>query len=111
MELVQTSTVYSYILTEDEWYSGTVQQKEAWINEVLRKAEEAGARYASIFVNPDPIMSVSDKPQRHSVWKHTFPIADEYMFKSELEVILHYGVQKGLTRERMAAIAREVFKA
>lgn len=108
MQLINTGNVFSYVLTEDEWYSGTEQQREAWINEVLRKASEFRCQYAAILVDPDAVMSTSPVARRHQVWRHTFPSDNEHAFRAELQA-LRRATLETLTPERMAAITQEVF--
>lgn len=104
MQLVNTSNVYSFILTEDEWYGGSDQQREAWINQILRESAEFRCRYATILVQPDAIMSISPIPKRHKVWSHTFPTTREEDFKAELTSLL--SSVEDISNARIAAILR-----
>ena len=108
MQLIKTKDVYSFILTEDEWYSGTEQQKLAWEVQCKREAEEAGARYASVMVEPSPVMSISPIPHRHKVWGFTFSSVHEEAFKADLRAVLAEYAKK-LTIDQMCRLARGVF--
>lgn len=88
MQLINTSNTYSFILTEDEWYGGSAQQQEAWINQIMREAAEFRCQYATILVQPDAIMSISPIGRRHKVWGHTFPTTREEDFKASLSELL-----------------------
>lgn len=108
MQVMQAANVYTYILTEDEWYSGTDQQREAWTVEVQRKAAEAECRYASILVDPDPLMSMAPIGRRHAVWRYAAPTTDEEDFCAQLYGIIDVH-RTTLTPVRMRALALKVF--
>lgn len=108
MKVIKAQNVYSYILTEDEWYAGTEQQQEAWRVEVKRKAHEEGCRYMAILVDPDPIMSMAPIARRHAVWRNTMPTTDEEDFRNSLTAVLDLHHDK-LSAPRMRAICKEVF--
>lgn len=76
MQVINTQNVYSFVLTELEWYGGGEQQREAWINQCLREAQEWRCQYAAILVEPDALLSISPIPKRHQVWRHTFQTDD-----------------------------------
>lgn len=108
MKLINSQNVYTFVLTELEWYAGTEQQREAWVNQILREAAEYRCQYASIMVEPDAVMSISPVAKRHKVWGHTFPSDDEYTFKAALMGLLRSNLDT-LTAPRMRALAKEVF--
>lgn len=108
MQIIHAQNVYSYVLTEDEWYSGTDQQREAWQVEVRRKAEDLGCRYMTIMVEPDALFSVSPIARRHAVWRYATPTSAEEDFRNSLIAVLDLHIN-GLTAERMRALAKEVF--
>lgn len=72
MKLIHTSdyNVYTFVLNEDEWYSGTDQQREAWIEQIKREGAEKKATYLNILVQPDETMSISPVSNRHRVYTH-----------------------------------------
>lgn len=112
MKALDTGSVYSYTLTEDEWYSGTEQQREAWINQILR--EGVNAKYLVILVKPDSVMSVSPEKAQHRVWSHTRPDAKaDEMYDDLMIVIEQYvgGIRVGaLTMDEARAVARKAFR-
>jgi hypothetical protein len=109
-KLVNTSTVYSYILTEAEWYGANDQQREAWIAQTLREADEFRCQYATILVEPDAVLSISPIPQRHQVWRHTFPMSNEEDFKVRFADVLQAGFTSGLTATRIRALIEGMLK-
>lgn len=113
MQTQKILNVYSFILNEDEWYSTTEQQKEAWINQILREGGESGCRYLVILVEPDAVMSISPDPKRHRVWGHTFETTAEQNLHSELIAIcaryVGHGANK-LSIQQAATVARGVFE-
>lgn len=90
MELVHShkTSSYTYILNEDEWYSGTEQQKEAWVVEVMRKGVEAKCKNINILVRPDPLMSVSPIGHVHSVFCHVVTNKAAKEFEAELKFLI-----------------------
>jgi hypothetical protein len=70
MQLVHAhkNSSYTFILTEDEWYSATEQQREAWINQIKREGAEHKCNNLNILVKPDNTMSISPVPHTHSVY-------------------------------------------
>jgi hypothetical protein len=110
MELKHNGEVYLYILQEDEWYSATEQQQQAWINEIMRKGEQAKARYLSILVKPDAVMSISPVAVQHRVWHYTFASTHEDdLYKELLDACgRHVGPGK-LSLTLACAISKRVF--
>jgi hypothetical protein len=107
MKIINSSGVYSIILNEDEWYSATDQQREAWTVECKREAERYACRHASILVEPDAVLSIAPSPKRHIVWTYNFPVPAETVFREALESL--YFSDHKLSRTRMRSIAKQVF--
>jgi hypothetical protein len=101
MQLIHSQGVYSFVLTEDEWYLGSEQQKEAWVVQCKREAQEAKAEYASILVDPNPLMTVAPTDKRHRVWGHTFERAVEVELVADLQVLFKK-YEGRLTRKRIS---------
>lgn len=110
MKLMHSNNVYSFVLTELEWYLATEQEREAWITQVKREGEAAGCQYMSLSVEPDAIMSVSPIARRHTVWRYAVPTSAEENFCGSLLAVLDLH-RAHLTPLRMAALAKEVFKS
>lgn len=108
MKVINAQNVYSFVLDELEWYAGTEQQREAWVNQIMREAKEASCRYAAILVEPDAIMSMSPIARRHTVWRYSAPTSAEEDFRSSLVAVLSMHAND-INAPRMRAIAREVF--
>lgn len=106
MHVINGNNAYAIILAEDEWYSATEQQQQAWINQCIREAQEAKRQYASLMVDPDAVMSISPKTGRHCVWRHTFATREDEAFR---DALLSAGAHSKLSREQKIAIARQVF--
>lgn len=98
---------YTFILTEDEWYSGTTQQQAAWQVQCKREAGEHGCRHANILVDPDATLSISPNPHKHRVWGYTFPLREEEALVSTL--IACCEAAKGLTRAQKLVCLRKAF--
>lgn len=109
MKIVTGSGVYAFILAEDEWYSATEQQREAWIAQIMREGEAAKCLYLNIAVKPDEVMSISPVPRQHTVWRHTFPTSAEDAFRAELLEARNTWAQQ-LSYATMRTIARQVFE-
>lgn len=109
MKLIHAQNVYSFILDEDEWYSATVQQREAWITQIMREGAEAHARYLNIMVDPDAVMSISPLVGRHQVWRHSFNTADNLMLCGQI-VDLCDKYRGKLTRHQIAQVLKLVLK-
>lgn len=77
MKVIQTGSVYTYILQEDEWYSQTQDTRTELVVECQAAMNDHGCAYAAILVEPDPIMSISPIGRRHAVWRHAAPKADQ----------------------------------
>lgn len=108
MRVINSNSVYAFVLSEDEWYSATEQQREAWINQIMREGADQNVQYLNIAVQPEAVLSISPNPKRHTVWRHTFPTtAEDEFFQALLNVRLNRGA---LPAARMRAIAMEVFK-
>lgn len=108
MQRMQAQNVLSYVLTEDEWYAGTEQQREAWQVECQREAATLECRYASLMVEPDPIMSMSPIARRHTVWRYAAPTSAEEDFVSSLVAVQEMH-RAHLTAQRMAYLSSTVF--
>lgn len=107
------ANTYSYILSEDEWYSGTDQQRQAWINQIMREGSEAQSRHLTILVKPDAVMSLSPTDKQHKVWGYSFPGGAETSLHRELMSVCATYVGKGagkLTYAQARAIAKKVFE-
>lgn len=109
-KLVNTSNVYSYILNENEWYGATEQQRDAWIAQTKREAEDFRCQYASLLVEPDALLSISPVSKRHIVWRHTFPVSSEEDFKVRFADVLQAGFASGLTIVRIKALVADMLK-
>lgn len=111
MKLVHAQAVYSFILNEDEWYSATEQQQQAWVAQIMREGQETDARYLTILVEPDAVMSISPEPKRHKVWGYTVPISVEDAFQIALiDILAKYVALNKLTYARARGIAKQVFE-
>lgn len=108
MQLINSSGVYSFILTEVEWYAATEQQQEAWVNQCKREAEEAKCRFATILVEPDAVMSISPNPRRHKVWGHSAPVNADSLFAEELAT-LRDQARSSISASRMQYLVKRVF--
>lgn len=108
MQLINSSGVYSFILTEVEWYAATEQQQAAWINQCAREADEAKCRFATILVEPDAVMSISPNPRRHKVWGHSAPVSADDMFFREL-TDLRDQARSSISVSRMQYLVKQVF--
>lgn len=106
MKLYHNGSTYAYILSEREWYLGTAQEQEAWINEIMRKATEANATYVSLLVEPDLHLSVSPNPRQHAVFSHTFETPADERFCNALQ---DADANSNLSLARKRAIARRIF--
>jgi hypothetical protein len=95
------SSVYSFILTEEEWYAGTDQQREAWIATIMHDAKALNHRYASILVEPSAVLSISPVARRHKVWGHSFANPLVEAFHKELSEVYDKYRALGLTRADM----------
>lgn len=112
MQLVHShkTSSYTYVLTEDEWYSGTEQQREAWVNEIKRKGAEAKCNNLNILVKPDALMSISPVGHTHSVFCQ---VAPQHNAEREFERELKYLIAKYsnlLSKSAIAVIANRVFE-
>jgi hypothetical protein len=108
MKLIIAQNVYSFVLEEGEWYTATQQQREAWINQITREAQAAACTYATILVDPDPVMSLSHDPKRHKVWGMTFTVDNaETKFRDGLLNFL-CDAEKELSISDVARLARRV---
>lgn len=101
MQIIHSQGVYSLILTEDEWYNATQDTRNELVADCQRRAQEAGAKYASILVDPDPLMSVAPVDKRHRVWGHTFERAIEVDLVRDLQTVMAKYDGK-LTRKRIS---------
>lgn len=63
------SSLYWYTVTELEWYGATQDARTELVADCQREANELGAKYANIMVEPDAVMSISPIPKRHIVWR------------------------------------------
>lgn len=108
MKLINAHGVYSFILTEDEWYLATGQQRQAWVVQCEREATEAGAKYATILVDPDAVMSISPFAERHKVWGTAFQVDNaETKFRDALLNLLCEH-ERNLSVSDICALARKV---
>lgn len=108
MQIIKADNVYSLVLTEDEWYAGTDQQREAWQVQAQREASEAQCRYVCILVEPDPIMSMAPIARRHAVWRYSAPTNAEEDFKAALFAVVDLH-KSNVSIMRQRALAKEVF--
>jgi len=111
MQVINAQNVYSFILTEDEWYSGTEQQKEAWVVQCEREAKEAKCRYATILVQPDAVLSISPVAKRHKVWGiDTAPNAAENDFKRNISAAITDAYAAKLPTARIYEILHNIVR-
>lgn len=99
--------VYSYILTEDEWYGVNEDARKALQDQCLGAAQDSGVPYAGIYVEPDAVMSISPIPRRHKVWGHTFPTDAEKLFRDALAWACGDAFKAGLTLAQVRDIMRK----
>jgi hypothetical protein len=108
-----TTSSYTFILTEDEWYSATEQQREAWVSQIQREGGEAKANNLNILVRPDAVMSVSPVAGLHSVYCHVIqrPDSREQHFRDGLMRLCEKYVGPGarISPYRARQIAAEIF--
>lgn len=110
MKLVNSSGVYSFILTETEWYFATEQEQQAWRNQCQREMAENDCKYAAILVDPDAIMSCCVVQRRHKVWGYAEPTTAAQSFRGDLVELRHDALNTGLSRAQIATIVNDVFK-
>jgi hypothetical protein len=101
------SKVHSVIVSEADWYGHGID-KEALQTVVLQEAKDAGATYTVIMVQPDPILSISPKPNRHVVWQHTFRDLTRERTQFEHDLYDAFGRSRLELHEKQA-IVRKVF--
>jgi hypothetical protein len=110
MKVSHSSGVYSVTLKEQEWY-GVDEVKQATMRAQAQvNAQELGCQYISIMVEPDAVLSISPKPMRHQVWRHTFPLTDEQELYRKLMQLCEASVGPGkLSLTQAREVARRVF--
>ncbi len=89
MKIIETDTMYSYVLTEDEWYSATQDRHSEFVTACKGAALDRGKKYASIFVDPNPVMSIAPTDIRHRVWSWSAPVPEDHRFQVALSELLH----------------------
>lgn len=102
MEIIHHGSVYTFVLTEVEWYAGTEQQKADWAALCKREAAADGCQYASILVEPSPLLSISPIDKRHKVWGHTFEMPAEERLTETLRTVLERAEKDGVSRRRIS---------
>lgn len=109
---MNAADVYAYLLTEDEWYPLSEERREALREYVVREAREYGtAKYATILVEPDAVLSVAGKATRHAVFNHTFPVPVEDRLKTALGNLLSDPQFANVGNKRVVAILRAYLEA
>lgn len=112
MQIIDSEDVYSYIVTDQEWYGVNIAARDELVKQCHGAAKDRGRRFASIFVQPDALLPISPVPTRHCVWKHTEPLPVEDQLYRELMAVVREYVGKGegkLSITQAKAIAERVF--
>jgi hypothetical protein len=102
MKIVETDTVYSYIVSDREWYFATQDGRTDLVVQCEGAARDRGKQHASIFVEPHPILPVGPIPHKHQVWRWTAPVSAEERFHARLKDLL--STVEGVSNKRMAVI-------
>lgn len=110
MQIIETDDVYSYILSETEWYGKNDAARNAIIRQCKGAAEDRGKRHASVHVQPAPILSISPYANRHRVWHYTAPLPVATQIRQELAALRQEALKAGLNAAEIRDIARAVFE-